>query len=95
MCTCNKELLTRELLVFVLIFMRPRKSCQEKILSNFAYTGTYKACQGNLSRQTWSSCRRVSKLVKILVNENTGINILMAKPQTRQLKKQACVHACK
>ena len=26
--------------------MRPRKSCQEKILSNFAYTGTNKACQG-------------------------------------------------
>ena len=28
--------------------MQTRKSFQEKILSNFAYTGTNKACQGKL-----------------------------------------------
>ena len=31
--------------------MRPRKSCQEKIFSNFAYTGTTKACEGKLVRK--------------------------------------------
>ena len=31
--------------------MRPRKSCQEKILSNFAYTGTKKARQGKLVKE--------------------------------------------
>ena len=32
-------------------FMRPRKSCQQKILSNFAYTGTNKARQGKLVKE--------------------------------------------
>ena len=31
--------------------MGPPKSCQEKILSNFAYTGTTKACQGKLVKE--------------------------------------------
>ena len=50
MCTCNKEHLTRELLVYVL------KSCGlvkvvKKILSNFAYTGINKAFQGKLVKE--------------------------------------------
>ena len=31
--------------------MRPLKSRQEKILPNFAYTGTNEACQGKLVRR--------------------------------------------
>ena len=50
--------------------MRPRKSCKEKILSNFAFTRTNKPVKENFSRKTCSSYRRESELVKKLVKEN-------------------------
>ena len=36
--------------------MRPRKSFQEKILSNFASTGTDEACQGKLVEENLLVC---------------------------------------
>ena len=57
MCTCNKEHLTRELLVYVLnscglVKVVKENLSVEKVLLNFAYTGTNKVCQGKLVRRT-------------------------------------------
>ena len=69
MCTCNKEHLTREWLVYVLNSCGLVKVVKKKVLSSFAYTGTNKACQGKLVKENLLVVQ-TRKLVKKLVKEN-------------------------
>ena len=62
-CTCNKEHVTRELLVYVLNSCGLVKVVKKKILSNFTYTGTNKVKENLFVVQT-------RELVKKRVKEN-------------------------
>ena len=60
---------------------KSNKSCQEKILSNFAYSRKNKACQGKLVKENLFVIQKVSELVKKLMKGKLAHHIHLSKKQ--------------